>query len=267
MGRKVCLVAAVAVACAVASTVASAVASDVASAVASDACTSPIVAGQVPFNNTGTVELWSVVTQNMKEVQVSAEGALTVQHGARAYLVPGCPQSFTGGMYEGLDLVNAVLSFTVDLSTAGCACNAAMYTTAMPAVNRSQEPDPTRCQDFYCDANDVCGLWCPEMDIMEANTAGPSFPLLRPLSSSRVPVSPPHAPPPPSPRAQRCKSRRTSATPRRGTFTRPVTGGAAPSTPTGSWAHRRTVRAAGSSLTRRGPSPSRPRSRLDRTGS
>lgn len=68
-------------------------------------------------------------------------------------------------------MYNTVLNFTVDLSTAGCACNAAFYATSMPAIAQSGSPDPTHCGDYYCDANDVCGQWCTEMDIMEANTA------------------------------------------------------------------------------------------------
>ena len=56
---------------------------------------------------------------------------------------------------------------TMDLSQVGCACNAALYLVSMGAPSAA----PTKCGDYYCDANDVCGVNCPEMDIQEARTS------------------------------------------------------------------------------------------------
>ena len=59
-----------------------------------------------------------------------------------------------------LKLAGRTLSFTVDLSSAGCGCKVAMYLVAMP-----QNTEATSCHDYYCDANSVRlppGLWpCP----------------------------------------------------------------------------------------------------------
>lgn len=41
------------------------------------------------------------------------------------------------------------------------------YMTAMPVSN-----NPTKCGDYYCDANNVCGEYCTEMDVQEANNRG-----------------------------------------------------------------------------------------------
>jgi len=72
-------------------------------------------------------------------------------------------------MYISFQLLDKTLSFTVDLSNVGCGCNAGFYLSSMPAYNQAGQPDPTKCGDYYCDANVVCGIYCPEMDIMEAN--------------------------------------------------------------------------------------------------
>ena len=39
----------------------------------------------------------------------------------------------------------------------------------MPAYNSDQKPEPGKGGDFYCDANQVGGTFCPEMDVSEAN--------------------------------------------------------------------------------------------------
>ncbi len=54
-------------------------------------------------------------------------------------------------------------NYTVDLSRVPCHCNAAAYLVEMPA------PDPGVDLDYYCDANFVKGVGCPEYDVLESN--------------------------------------------------------------------------------------------------
>merc|ERR1712014_351505 len=62
------------------------------------------------------------------------------------------------------NLIGRTLSYRVDMSDVGCACNAAFYFVTMPAAERTQ------CNDYYCDANAVCGSNCAEFDLQEGNT-------------------------------------------------------------------------------------------------
>ncbi len=71
---------------------------------------------------------------------------------------------YTAGAYH---LAGQTLSFELDLSEAGCGCNAAVYLVAMPRMGLN----PTTCGDHYCDANSVCGATCAEIDLVEANKA------------------------------------------------------------------------------------------------
>jgi len=58
----------------------------------------------------------------------------------------------------------------VDLSQLGCGCVAALYLVSMPGKKQDGTFDPSDDKLYYCDANQVGGVYCPEFDIMEANT-------------------------------------------------------------------------------------------------
>ena len=57
----------------------------------------------------------------------------------------------------------------MDLSAAKCGCNSALYILRMPGRNEDGSLRPTQGHDYYCDANGI-GAFCPDFDIMEANT-------------------------------------------------------------------------------------------------
>ena len=56
----------------------------------------------------------------------------------------------------------------IDLSGSGCGCNAALYLASVP-----QNDDKTSCDDFFCDANAICGAACDES---ERRCAQPALP-------------------------------------------------------------------------------------------
>ena len=87
--------------------------------------------------------------------------AMTMAHGARGYLVKGCPTKLDATAYaERLPMLNKHWNFTIDLSTSGCGCNAAVYATLMPAYNSQNQPDMTRSQDrCVCRRGVIVQVW------------------------------------------------------------------------------------------------------------
>jgi len=137
-------------------------------------CQNGVIAGEIAVSLKGVRANFTVPQSGgtkLGGVSVSG-GTLKLAHGVRAYFGHSCVTSFTPDMYKNTlpSLLDSTIHYTVDLSNAGCACNAALYLVAMPAYNSNNQPDPTKCGDYYCDANDVCGINCPEIDIMEANS-------------------------------------------------------------------------------------------------
>ena len=98
--------------------------------------------------------------------------SLNVPYGSRAYIVSSCDSNFSPSMFANkIPMLGRVWRFLYDTSSAGCGCNLSLYATAMPAISSNGQPAPTRGNDYYCDANDVEGYWCTEMDVLETNVA------------------------------------------------------------------------------------------------
>jgi len=97
-----------------------------------------------------------------------AENNLTLRHNSRSFFASSCGDDFRPQDITQFKLLGKTLTFEVDLSRVGCACNLALYLVSAPALDTHGKPIKG-AGDYYCDANKVGGQWCPEVDIMEAN--------------------------------------------------------------------------------------------------
>uniref|UniRef100_A0A7S2E5V8 cellulose 1,4-beta-cellobiosidase (non-reducing end) n=1 Tax=Haptolina brevifila TaxID=156173 RepID=A0A7S2E5V8_9EUKA len=118
----------------------------------------PIAAGALVDHGSGAISLELQPRNNQQG-----------RNGARAYLADTCDEGrYDHSAYAAWDLLGRSLSFTVDLSSADCGCVAAFYLVGM-----NQNTNPGYCNgDYYCDAAQVCGFGCVEIDLMEANRRG-----------------------------------------------------------------------------------------------
>lgn len=121
--------------------------------------------GNLAFEGLGSVSLVPAGWGSKRNMSRLENGAIQAEIGSRTYFADGC----TAGVYEreqylALDLRGKTLSYTTDFSKAGCGCNAAFYLASLHQNRRKSD-----CHDYYCDANNVCGESCAEIDIQEAN--------------------------------------------------------------------------------------------------
>jgi hypothetical protein len=108
---------------------------------------------------------WKDLGEKVGDLEVLPGGELNVHMDARAYFADTCKAGhYNHQQYLALQLLGKTMRYTVDLSGAGCGCNAAFYLTSMRQNTRQSE-----CFDYYCDANNVCGESCAEIDIQEGN--------------------------------------------------------------------------------------------------
>lgn len=78
-------------------------------------------------------------------------------------------RSQSASSYTRFKLLGKSLSYTIDLSGVGCSCNAALYWVSMPGIGQDGLPATGSMGNYYCDANQVGGVWCWELDTIEAN--------------------------------------------------------------------------------------------------
>ncbi|KAL1495881.1 hypothetical protein AB1Y20_014525 [Prymnesium parvum] len=96
-------------------------------------------------------------------------GATAPTEGTRLWLGLGGGGGGGALRYARFRLLGRRLRYTIDLSAVGCSCNAALYWVSMPGVGPAGAPARGGLGNFYCDANEVGGVWCWEMDTIEAN--------------------------------------------------------------------------------------------------
>lgn len=92
-------------------------------------------------------------------------GSIVPEMWGRAYFAESCSAgAYNNSAYAAIPLLGKELTYTTDVSQAGCGCNAALYLAPM-----RQNPVIGGCGDYYCDANSVCNVNCEEINIQEAN--------------------------------------------------------------------------------------------------
>ena len=129
--------------------------------------------GSISITENGAEKSMFILDAGTKGQRSTTSGnQLTIPHNGRSYLAvrDRAGSSLDPHGWYIPNLVGGSIEFDVNLSQAGCSCNAALYLVSMPGYNANQDEDPSSGGDYYCDANNVGGVWCPEMDIMEANS-------------------------------------------------------------------------------------------------
>mmetsp|Transcript_32435 Transcript_32435/g.75746 ORF Transcript_32435/g.75746 Transcript_32435/m.75746 type:complete len:317 (+) Transcript_32435:49-999(+) len=138
------------------------------SAVASPEPVGPVCSGSIELQGHGSIQTanayWNVPGELAGSVEVN-DGAIHVFMKGRTYFSDTClPTQFSNSHYAKLFLLGKSLRWTTDISQTDCGCNAAFYLGSL-----HQNSDISKCEDHYCDANDVCGVRCTEIDLQEAN--------------------------------------------------------------------------------------------------
>lgn len=87
----------------------------------------------------------------------------------RAFVVDKPIDDMPVDNYVGFTLLNKELSYDVDISTVGCSCNAALFFVSLPGYNSDGSVAHGDYNPYYCDANDIGGVWCWEHDTIESN--------------------------------------------------------------------------------------------------
>jgi len=87
----------------------------------------------------------------------------------RAFVVKDPIDDMTEDNYYNFTLLDKELSYDVDISTVGCSCNAALFFVSLPGYNSDGSVAHGSYNPYYCDANDVGGVWCWEHDTLESN--------------------------------------------------------------------------------------------------
>jgi len=100
-------------------------------------------------------------------VDVKSNIAVVPHVKSRAYFAEGCTAGeYDNKKYVNLKLLGKTISYTVDLSSVGCGCDAQVH--LVPMRHNSQK---SKCKDFFCGPaqKHVCGETCFTIRLQDAN--------------------------------------------------------------------------------------------------
>jgi hypothetical protein len=69
--------------------------------------------------------------------------------------------TYNQSMYYKWNLLGRKLTYTLDISQVPCSCVAAVYFSLMPGYNSNKSVDASSNGNYYCDANQYGGIFCP----------------------------------------------------------------------------------------------------------
>merc|ERR1712198_823196 len=117
------------------------------------------VIGTIDVGSVGTIYVW----KQFGNIVMEGNG-FRMTGDSRGYLLTKDPgASLTPDSFWQTNLFDQHFTYDLNLSGVGCHCNAAGYFIKMPAQV------PGGGGDYYCDANYVGGIGCPEYDTLESN--------------------------------------------------------------------------------------------------
>jgi len=135
-------------------------------------CSTNITVGQIYLNIDSRLPTYIVSHAYEPTNGISVlQSTLSLGYNHRVYFTNQCVYNYNPLLYRPFFVLGQTFQYTVDVSNVSCGCNAALYLVSMPAFDQNQNPTPTQCGDYSCDAKRVCGSFCPEMDLIEANRA------------------------------------------------------------------------------------------------
>lgn len=112
-------------------------------------------------------------------VSLAEDGEMIHTHGremklrwggeTRAFLAEKRRDDMPVNNYFNFTLLNKELSYDIDLSAVGCSCNAALFFVSMPGHHPNGSIAHGDMNPYYCDANEIGGVWCWEHDTIEGN--------------------------------------------------------------------------------------------------
>jgi len=97
--------------------------------------------------------------------------ALTMKWGGelRGFLAERRTDDMPADNYFNVTLLNKEISYDIDLGSVGCSCNAALFFVSMPGYSPDGSIAHGDWNPYYCDANQIGGVWCWEHDTIEGN--------------------------------------------------------------------------------------------------